>query len=250
LFLTLIVVAISFSSIQKLEEDLTKKERLAVLGELGAGIGHEIRNPLSSIKSVAYYLRAVNENPSAEVNEAITILDRESLRIEEIVDSLLTFAHPKPPTLVHVALDRVVKDALAELTIPEKIAIVTIFEPDLPAIHADYGQVVTIAKNIIANALQIMSTGGQLTIETKSEGSSWVILSIADTGSGIPKASMDRLFQPLFTTKAQGIGLGLPIAKSLIEGHNGTISVESEIGKGTLITLKFPRFQSKQSIES
>ena len=249
LALTFTVVALSFGLIQRLEEDLTSKERLAVLGELGAGVGHEIRNPLGSIKSAAYYLRMTIDSPSDEILETITILDRESLRIEHIVNSLLRYAHPKPPLMILVSYKEIVTEALTEISIPNDVKIVTQLDPDEPKVIADFNQLVMVCRLIITNALQAMSDGGQLTISSGTEGRDWVVLSIADTGIGIPAESIEKIFEPLFTTKAQGIGLGLPIAKSLVDGHKGTISVQSEVGKGTVFYVNLPLAQSAPPLD-
>ena len=243
LALTFTVVALSFGLIQRLEEDLTSKERLAVLGELGAGVGHEIRNPLGSIKSAAYYLRMAIDSPSDEILETISIVDRESLRIEHIVNSLLRFAHPKPPLMILVSYNEIVTEALAEISIPADVKIVTQLDLNETKVIADFNQLVMVCRLIISNALQAMPDGGQLTISSRTEGRDWVVLSIADTGIGIPSASIEKIFEPLFTTKAQGIGLGLAIAESLVDSHKGNISVQSEVGKGTVFSVELPRPQ-------
>ncbi|MHA1930294.1 MAG: two-component system sensor histidine kinase NtrB [Candidatus Thorarchaeota archaeon] len=240
LALTLIIVALSFNLIRGLELDLVKKERLAVLGTLGAGVSHEIRNPLGSIKSAAYFLRMSLDNPTAEVNETIEILETESLRIEQIVNNLLHFAHPKPPALVSLNLQDVIQKVQSELRVPDDVRIETQLAPDASAFFADFNQLVMVATIIFNNALHAMPNGGQLTINSRTEGANWVILSFVDTGIGIPEESMEKIFQPLFTTKAQGMGLGLAIAKSMVEGHNGEISIQSEVGKGTVVSIKLP----------
>ncbi|TET11328.1 MAG: hypothetical protein E3J86_03245 [Candidatus Thorarchaeota archaeon] len=247
--LTFTVVALSFGLIQRLEQDLTAKERLAVLGELGAGVSHEIRNPLGSIKTAAYYLRMTIDNPSNEIKETIGILERESQRIEHIVNSLLRYAHPKPPLMILASYKEIVKEVLTEISIPDDVKIVNQLESDGPKAFADFNQMVMACRLIITNALQAMSEGGQLTIGSKTEGRDWAVLSIADTGIGIPAESIKKIFDPLFTTKAQGIGLGLPIAKSLVDGHKGTIDVQSKVGKGTVFFVKLPLAHSAAPLD-
>jgi len=247
--LTIAIVALSGGLIKKLEDDLSQKERLAVLGELGAGVGHEIRNPLSVVKASAYLLRITLDKPNSEITEIIDTLEKESNKIEQIIDSLLRFAHPKEPIMVSVDLSNTTKETLSEIKIPDNVSIVTEFDAKLPTIRADCGQLSIIITNIITNALQAMRDGGQLRISTTTDSRNWVILSIADTGIGISSENMEKLFLPLFTTKAQGIGLGLPITKILVEGNNGVISVESELGKGSTVTIKFPISQSSHSEE-
>jgi signal transduction histidine kinase len=142
--------------------------------------------------------------------------------------------------MILVSYEEIVTEALAEISIPVDVKIVTELDPDGPKVIADFNQLVMACRLIITNALQAMSDGGQLTISSRTEGRDWVVLSIADTGIGIPAESIDKIFEPLFTTKAQGIGLGLPIAKSLVDSHKGSISVQSEVDKGTVFSIKLP----------
>ena len=225
---------------KNLEEQLIQEKRLAVLGQLGAGIGHELRNPLGAIKNAIFFLRMVIEEPEPEIRETLEILEKEMATSERIINSLLDYARPKPPTRSKVDLNEVVQEVLSDGTMPENIAVVTQLDKALPTIQADPHQLGQVFVNLTLNAIQAMPTGGQLTIKSKREGPDWVSVSIADTGVGISVEDMERLFEPLFTTKAKGIGLGLAISKTIVDGHEGTIEVESELGKGSVFFVRLP----------
>ena len=224
----------------KLKEELVKKERLAVLGQLGAGIGHELRNPLGAIKNAAYFLRMVLEEPEPEIRETLDILEKEVVKSETIIANLLEYARRKPPFLRSLNINEVVKEALSLIVVPENVMLVARFDEALPLIMGDSQHLISVFYNITLNAVQAMLAGGQLTVRSAREGPEWVSVSIIDTGIGIPKENLETIFEPLFTTKAKGIGLGLAIAKMRVAGHKGSIEVQSEPGKGSSFTIKLP----------
>jgi PAS domain S-box-containing protein len=242
------------------QEQLIRREKLAVLGQLAGGVGHELRNPLGAIKNAAYFLNMVLEEPESEVKEAMEIMAKEVATSEKIISSLLDFARAKPPTRRKVDVNDLVRNALSRATVPEKVEVVTQLE-ELPAILADPDQLGQVFANIILNGFQAMPEGGQLVVKTsevseKPPRSGWVAVSFADTGVGIPEENLGKLFEPLFTTKAKGIGLGLAVTRTLVEGHGGTIEIQSpstlrrgsgqaglrtgEVGKGSTFTVRLP----------
>ena len=223
------------------EEQLIRSERLAVLGQLSGGIGHELRNPLGAIKNGVYFLRMVLEQPDQEVSETLDILELEVSTSERIIRSLLDFARPKPPTRQKVQVNEVINDSMSKIQVPDGIEVVYQLEPGLPIILADPIQIHQIATNIGINAVQAMPDGGRLTITTQLVDSSWIAMVFTDTGVGIPEENLQKLYEPLFTTKAKGIGLGLAIIKMMVEDHEGSIEVQSVVGKGTTFTVKLPR---------
>jgi len=233
------------------QEKLIRQEKLAVLGQLAGGVGHELRNPLGAIKVAAYFLNMVLEEPEPEVKEMLEILDKEVGTSERIISSLLGFARPKPPVWRKVDVNNVVQAALSRATVPENVEVVTQLDEPLPVIMADPDQLAQFFGNIILNGFQAMTSassveppeGGQLLISSRGEpgaGPEWVAVSFADTGVGIPEEDLERIFEPLFTTKAKGIGLGLALVKTLVEGHGGAIEVQSEVGRGSTFTVKLP----------
>jgi signal transduction histidine kinase/prenyltransferase beta subunit len=226
--------------LREAQEQLVQKERLAVLGQLGAGIGHELRNPLGAIKNAAYFLRMVFEEPEPEVKDTIDIIEKEVATSEKIISSLLSYVRPRPPTRRKVDINDIITAALSVVTIPGDIEVVSELDEGLPTILADPDQLRQVFVNLIINALQAQPRGGHLVVKSWSPGPDSVDVSIADTGVGISQENIPNLFKPLFTTKAKGIGLGLAIVKTLVEGHSGTIDVQSEPDKGTTFTVRIP----------
>ncbi len=223
-----------------LKEELVKNERLNVLGQLGAGVGHELRNTLGTIKNAAYLLRMVLKEPDREIREILDIFENEIVKSNRIITDLLEYAHRKPPTLKSMNINKVVKEALSMIVVPENITLVSRFDEKLPPIVGDSQHLISVFYKIALNAVQAMPAGGQLTVRSARDELEWVSVSIIDTGIGIPKENMDLIFEPLFTTKAKGIGLGLPIAKMMVDDLKGNIEVQSEPGKGSSFIIRLP----------
>jgi signal transduction histidine kinase len=226
--------------LREAQEALIRQEKLAVLGQLAGGVGHELRNPLGAIKNAAYFLNMVLEEPDPEVKETLEILEKEVATSERTISGLLDFARPKPPTRRRTDIEEVVQEALSRVTVPENVEVVSQLDGRLPIILADSDQLGQVFGNIILNAVQAMPEGGQLIIKSQVPSPEWVAVSFMDTGVGIPEENLGRLFEPLFTTKAKGIGLGMAVTKTLVEGHGGKIEVESEVGVGTTFTVRLP----------
>jgi two-component system NtrC family sensor kinase len=229
---------------------LVRSEKLAILGQLAGGVSHELRNPLGVIKNAVYFLNMVLDASDPKIKEMLEILTQEVAKSERIISDLLDFARTKPPIRRKVAINEVIQETLSLIEVPGNIQVISRLEQKLPLILADPGQLDQIFSNIIHNGIQAMTSsssvetpeGGQLTIETRLESQEWLAVTIADTGVGISPENMEKIFEPLFTTKAKGIGLGLAIVKTLVEGHGGTIEAESEgvPGKGSRFTVKLP----------
>jgi len=226
--------------LREAQEQLLRKERLAVLGQLAGGVGHELRNPLGAIKNASYFLNMALEKPEPEVKEVLEILDKEVVTSERIISSLLDFARPKSPVRRKVDINEVVQEALSRIKVAENVEVVSQLDGVLPTILADPDQLGQVFGNIILNAIQAMPEGGQLVVKSEVQSPEWVAVSFADTGVGIPEENLRKIFEPLFTTRAKGIGLGLAIVKSLVEGNRGTIEVQSEVGKGSTFTVRLP----------
>jgi PAS domain S-box-containing protein len=229
------------TEIRKMQEKAVLQEKLAVMGQLAAGVGHELRNPLGAIKNAVYFLGMAIEDPDPELKEAIDILSREVRTSERIIGSLLGFARPQPPARRSVDVNEIVQESLKRIEVPDSIKVVHRFGRSLPPIQADPGQLDRLFGNIILNAIQAMPDGGRLTVGTsKARGAKRVSVFVSDTGVGIQKEHLGRLFQPLFTTKAKGIGLGLALARALAEAHGGEITAESKVGLGSTFTVTLP----------
>jgi len=226
----------------QMQEQLLRHEKLAALGQLAAGVSHELRNPLGSIRNTAYLLRMIIEPDDPQVEEALMIMEHEIDRSAAIITALLDYARSKPPELEPVVVNDILERTLANICMPDEISLVIQFEHDLPAIMADPNQLNQIFENLIRNAVQAMPDGGRLTIRSERCQDGCLLITIADTGIGIPPGVQAKIFDPLFTTKARGIGLGLSIVRTLINGHGGTIECESDgvPGEGTKFKVYLP----------
>ena len=226
--------------IQDSNEQLVRQEKLAILGQLAGGVGHELRNPLASIKNGSVFLSMAIDDPDPMVQETLEIINKEVASSEHIISSLLDYARPKEPVRTQVAVNGLVGEAISRIDIPNRITVTTELDDQLPKILADQQQVHQIVDNIIRNGVQAMPDGGNLTVSTAQSGSEYVVITIKDTGQGMSAETLEKLFEPLYTTKATGMGLGMSVTKSLIMVHNGTIEVESELGLGTTFTIQLP----------
>jgi two-component system sensor kinase FixL len=225
---------------KEMEKKLMRQEKLAILGQLAGGVGHELRNPLGAIKNAAYFLNMALEKPEQEVKETLELLEKEVSTSERIISSLLGFAHPKPPLRHKVNVNEIIDEVSKRNKIPGRIKVEVRLTKTLPSIIADPVQLTQVFGNLVLNSIQAMPEGGVLVIETNLDNRKYVVASFADTGNGIHEDILEKLFEPLFTTKAKGIGLGLAVSKTLVEGHGGTIEVESTVGKGSTFTVKLP----------
>jgi signal transduction histidine kinase len=224
------------------EAQLVRSEKLAALGQLAAGIAHEIRNPLTSINILIHSLRE-NLRPENIHREDLKVIEEEIHRINDIVDQFLRFAKPASPLLEKTEVLPILEEIL-QLLKPQIEAEQIFVQKDfqsLPPITIDKKQIKQVILNLLLNAVQAMPQGGQLRLRSQlSEDHQWIQLSIQDSGMGIPPENMNKLFDPFFSTREGGIGLGLPIAHRIIDQHRGKIEVESRPGKGTLFTLWLP----------
>jgi PAS domain S-box-containing protein len=231
--------------LRETQDLLLRHERLAVLGQLAGGIGHELRNPLGAIKGAAYFLSMALDNPDPDVKQTLEILDREVATSDRIISTLLDFARPKATFRRKVDVNKVVRDVLSKVQIPDSIELTTRLGRGLPYVLADSEQLTQVFGNIVRNAVQAMPEGGQLRVtswEMKGKGpaSRSVAVRVKDSGTGITERDLDKVFEPLFTTKARGIGLGLALSKILVEGHGGAIEVQSREGEGSAFTVTLP----------
>lgn len=221
------------------QEELVRKEKLAILGELAGGIGHELRNPLGALKNAAYFLKMALDTPDPEVMETLDILEKEVATSERIITSLLDFARPRKPIRAKTPLITVIKDALSRISIPDTVTVVTHMNRALPPLSIDPQQLTQVFENLVLNGVQAMPEGGVLTVSSDLNHGT-VVVSVADTGEGFSKETQEKLFEPLFTTKVRGIGLGLAISKTLVEAHGGTIEAASIPGEGSTFTVILP----------
>lgn len=239
------IIAARASERNRLEEQLHQAERLAALGEMIAGVSHEIRNPLGIIRSTAEILQSRIENDRQK--RFASIIVEESTRLNNIVTEFLDFARPKALCPAPCRIEDLIDRYLGVLE-PEchklGIEVVRRYDTGASKIEADGDLIYRALVNILANALQAMPEGGRLSIGTRiSNGlgrNRELELRIGDTGAGIPDEIRKKIFNPFFTTREKGSGLGLAIVQSIIDSHRGEIDVESEPGAGTTFVIRLP----------
>lgn len=228
-------------------------ERMAVCGQLAAGLAHEIKNPLAGIKA-AIEVFFEELTLSKENQDTLSKIISEIRRIETLMKSLLDFARPPKPQFLQVDLNGLLEGTIAFLMKQpsfsqdgrKSIEIMKDLSEHLPEIYADPQQLRQIFINLLLNAYEAMPNGGIVTVKTAHDSSRSVEISISDTGKGIDKEIIDKIFQPFFTTKKKGTGLGLSISKQLIEQHGGTIEVVNGTGGGVTFAIKIPVVQPER----
>jgi signal transduction histidine kinase len=180
------------------------------------------------------------ESPDPDIKTNIKIINKEMDKCERIITDLLDYARPKTPVFQKVMLNEIIKTAISSINIPDGVIVKMNLSNQISLVLGDKLQLEHVITNLIMNAIQAMPKGGELTISTDVSDNNSVSISVSDTGVGIKEDHMSHLFEPLFSTKAKGIGLGLVIVKSIIESHNGTIKVISEEGKGSTFSVCLP----------
>jgi len=218
-------------------------DRLAAIGQTAGMVGHDIRNPLQAITSELYLAKeAIANSPHIEDRtqtlESINIIEEQTDYISKIVSDLQDYARPLKPEYSEINLSGLIVSVFQTISIPDKI-VLKIDVKDFPKIKTDPTLIRRALTNLINNAIQAMPNGGNLKIiATKTENKA--VIAISDTGKGIPEEIKPKLFTPLVTTKAKGQGLGLAVVKRLVEALNGSITFESQEGKGTTFTIQLP----------
>lgn len=243
---------------KNLEQQIIQTEKLATIGQLAAGIAHEIGTPLNIISGNAEFIQLDLKEADTGYQELTTIIEQ-TKRISVLIKQLLDFARPKILSLQAVNINSIITNVLDFVRRQfEKngMDIETAFDKGLSKVYGDPALLYQVFLNVIINAFQAMSTGGKLYLETfvENEGEDLayenrekVVIIVKDTGEGIPPENLPKLFTPFFTTKepGKGTGLGLAVTHRIVQEHNGTIKIESEVGKGTVVTIHFNAFRQR-----
>jgi len=240
-----------------LDEKLVQSQKLASIGELSAGIGHEINNPLAIISQetewMQHLVKRIGEGDSkgvAELQDSLKEVLHQVDRCREITQNLLDFARRKEPVYQEVNVNKLIDD-LSRLVEKEAvlhhIEIRRDFQKDLPLVHTDAPSLRQVVLNLLTNATHAVQKDGQIRIATKSSQNGSVDIIVADTGCGIPKDHLTKIFDPFFTTKPEGkgTGLGLSICHGIVDKLGGRISVSSEVGKGATFVVTLPVNQQR-----
>lgn len=249
------VIAVRAAERNRLEEKLHQAERLAALGEMVAGVSHEIRNPLGIIRSTAELLFGRMENERHKRLSSIIV--EEATRLNDILTEFLDFARPKDLRLSRCRIEDILERNINVIE-PEcnrlGIEVEREYQTGGYALDADCDLLYRAFVNLLANALQAMPKGGMLRVCTcltnGKNGPPQVELRIGDTGQGIPAEVRKKIFNPFFTTREKGSGLGLAIVRSIIDSHNGDVEVESREGEGTIMIIRVPLFQPEPDSEN
>ena len=247
------------------QEKLVRQERLAVLGQLAGGVGHELRNPLGVINNSIYYLRLVQPDADEKVKKYLGIIEQEVGNADKIINDLLGFGRANSVEREQVAVAGLVRQALERFPVPASVELALELPDDLPQVFADPRQMQQVLGNLTTNACQAMATHSSATgvVSQKNTGTmlqrsttgvksvsrltisaacqkEMVAIAVKDTGAGITPENMSKLFEPLFTTRTRGIGLGLAVSRKLAEANGGSIQVQSELGQGSTFTVYLP----------
>jgi len=224
---------------KRLEQQLLKTERLAAIGEVAAMVGHDLRNPLTGIAGATYFLRMkFGTKFDKKANEMLEFIEKDIEYSNKIITDLLEYSKDMKLELTETVPKTIAQAALSLVEVPDNVRVFDETQ-NKPKMKADVEKITRVFTNIVKNAIDAMSEGGELRITSRKTNGNLEIV-FKDTGLGMTNDVKEKIFSPLFTTKAKGIGLGLPICKRIIEAHQGIISVQSEVGKGTTFSITIP----------
>jgi len=231
------------AEVQRVQQQLVQASKLGAVGELAAIVAHEVNNPLTGILGFAELL--LSELPPEDPRrEEAEVIRTEAVRARTIIKALLEFARPRPPQMIPTNLNELARTTLDLQRSRAEKARVQVIEDyaDLPLLEVDADALKQVLLNLVNNSIQAMPQGGQLCVATRVEGD-FVAFVVSDTGIGMDAETRSRIFTPFFSTRAGsagGTGLGLSVSMRIVEGHHGTIDVHSEVGKGTVFTIRLP----------
>lgn len=223
------------------QQRLVETEKLAAVGEMASAVAHGIRNPLASIRSSAELALDGETGPSRDsAQDIIEAADR----LEKLVRNLLSYSHPLSGSLRNIGINALLRESLGNFARDmerRNIALSLDLQEPLPFTEGDAALLAQVINSLIANALEAMSENGRVTVTSRvAKDRKHVLVTITDTGPGIGPAEMGKIFKPFFTTKAKGLGIGLPLARRVIERCGGAIAIESSPGQGASVHLRFP----------
>ena len=239
------------ASMQQTNDDLVsaqgrlmRAEKLAAIGELSAGVAHELRNPLGAINNAVYYIKdklsgsdVIKDYP--RVGQFVDVMEEEIQSSNKIITDLMDFVRIRPPDIAPVQLDTLITRAIERAGLKDDINVITEIPSAPVKVWVDQDQIGRVLLNLIQNADNAMPGGGEIKIRAKA-GDGSVELEVSDTGHGIDEENLPNIFEPLFTTRAKGIGLGLAIVNEFVRRHEGTIDVTSKPDVGTTFIIRLP----------
>jgi signal transduction histidine kinase len=214
-------------------------ERLATIGKVAGGVAHELRNPLNVVKTSVYFILNAKIASPEKIKTHLERIERQVGVADRVITALNDFARLPVPELDRVEVEPCLRDVLEVTTLPGNVAVEWSIDSPPPAVLGDRAQLYIVLSNLVRNARDAMPQGGKLGL-TARQTDDHVEITIQDTGVGIPKENLSRILEPLYSTKAKGIGLGLSIAHEILGRHNGTLHAASEQGIGSKFTVRLP----------
>ncbi|HHM23729.1 MAG TPA: PAS domain S-box protein [Bacteroidetes bacterium] len=246
------VIARNITEEKRMEQQLIQSEKLSAVGKLAAGIAHEVATPLTSVSSLAQYLRELSDDE--EFKDKLRLIQSEIERIARTVRELVDFSRPIEANIGPVHLNQIINEAVRIMRFDRRIKRKTIsleLAPDLPEVRAGFDPLLQVFVNLLLNAADALEDvpNGQIDIRTFVEGDS-VVATVRDNGPGIPEEVQDKIFEPFFTTKkkGKGTGLGLWVSYNIVKGYSGCIEVESKPGEGTTFRIELPAYSPKSGM--
>lgn len=246
-----VVILRDMTIIRELEQKVIVSEKFAALGRLSAGVAHEIRNPLNSIRGfIQYFQKKLSLEP--EDYRYTELMLTEVDRLNRVISKLLAYSKPREPRLTIRSAEEIVDHCVRVVEREAREAGVEINvdrpDPDLPLVMVDSDQMTQVFLNILINAIEASQQGGKVSVRLQTDSNGRLQVVTEDSGEGVPRENIDKLFDPFFSTKKKGTGLGLAIVKSIIEGHGGEIEVESDHGKGTRFIVILNPYEPPQEV--
>ena len=234
--------------LQDTQAELVAKEKLATLGQVSGGIAHEIRNPLHAVKTSTYYLLNAEAAGEEKRREYLERIDRQVSIIDNVITALSDVAKLPDPKLTTVAPGELLANVTSDVVMPENVSVQLDIPPDVRAILADEFQMPIVFRNLLRNARDAMPNGGKICIAAR-EHEGRIMIDVVDEGVGIAAEDLQRILEPLYTTKARGMGLGLAICNAIIQKNGGELQVESQPGKGSTFTVVLAASQDGQGTQ-
>lgn len=227
------------------QDELIKKERLAAIGQMSSVVGHEIRNPLAVINNSIYFIKmkvtGAATQPDPKVIKHISIIESEIRQANGIIDEILGFARTRELNPKVLSINTYLEELTMSFPVPEHIKLIKEFTPQNPSVNIDPDEMAQAIRNLIKNGIEVMPEKGSVYVRTSmADNGDMVEIDVEDTGSGIPKEALEKVFAPFFTTKARGTGLGLAVVKKVTDRHKGRLEVASVVGRGTCFKIFIP----------
>ncbi|MCP5088043.1 MAG: hypothetical protein GY952_14720, partial [Rhodobacteraceae bacterium] len=229
------------------QEKLVHAERLAVMGKFASGIAHEIRNPLGVIDSSVYYLKLLLQDADEETRQQFDRIKLNVTKCTTIIQNLQNLTKMKAPQKVRLDIAAAIADGLADAQVPQAVKVVQQVAAGEFWVDADREQLGIVFKNIVTNAVQAMQNAGTLWVTHGKTGEGGIEVAFEDSGPGIAPEHLEPIFQPFFSTKEKGFGVGLPICRMIIEKHGGTLEAHSEAGRGAAFIVSLPDAEIENS---